>query len=472
MKGNIPRNGGGRSALAVILAFGAAFALEAQELPAARTKADAAPVRLTVEQAVETALNGNIQLKSQAVDLRMKKRDASYAWNVLLPSIQATGTLARSNMDKVNVTTYELVGGSYIVPSSMEITLDEKDRWRAMAGLSATLNLNLALFDGLKATRQGYEAGKISWEQARQQTEQNVKKAFYGILVQEEALKLSRDKLAISEERLRQTETNYKSGLVPELSFLQAKLAVETQKPSIEESELNLDQQKAMFGFFIGLDPGTEIILDGEIEPEIQAFDAENLLRDHLADRLDLAALRKNIELLKTQYRATQLQLYTPNLTLSQSFSPALSAIDADWLDRDNWTDSSGAFSATLSFNLTNALPFSQAGQGLAKTKDSIAKLELTWKQAADNAEIEIRNLVRKLEKSRNSIAAMELNVSIADKAYRLSEQAYRAGTAEYLSLKDAENTLMQARLGVLSEKFTYLSTRLDLETALNAKLN
>ena len=195
-------------------------------------------------------------------------------------------------------------------------------------------------------------------------------------------------------------------------------------------------------------------------------------MKTHLADRLDLQALRKNAELLKTQVRATKFQLYTPSLSLSQSFSPALSAIDADWLNGDNWTDSSGGFSATLAFNLTNALPFSSQGQNLRDLKDSVAKLDLTWKQAADNAELEIRNLVRKLDKSSASIEAMNLNVKIAQKAYSLSEQGYRAGTVEWLDLKDAENTLMQAQLGLLSEEFTYLSTRLDLETAINAKLD
>ncbi len=455
----------GRAALVAWLAsaFFAITPLNAEE--AVRT--------LTVDDAVSLAMENNIQLQSQAIDLRMKKRDADFAWNAFVPSVQATGTLFRSNMDEVSGSV------TYFNPMTMSLDsvsytqeLEEKDRWRAMAGLSATLNLNAALFDGLKATRQGYESGLISWEQARQQTELNVKKAFYGILVQEEALKLAKDKLATSEERLRQTQTNFRNGLVPELAYLQTQLGVETQKPAIQESELGLAQSKAMFTFLIGLPVGTAVELSGSIDPKLDAYDADALVRDHLADRLDLAALRKGTELMKTQLRATKLQMYTPSLSLSQSFSPALSAIDADWLDGDNWTDSSGGFSATLAFNLTNALPFSSQGQNLQDLKDNVAKMDLTWKQAADNAELEIRNLVRKLDKSRSSIQAMELNVKIAEKAYGLSEQGYRAGTIEWLDLKDAENTLMQARLGVLSEKFTYLSTRLDLETATNTKLN
>ena len=108
----------------------------------------------------------------------------------------------------------------------------------------------------------------------------------------------------------------------------------------------------------------------------------------------------------------------------------------------------------------------------MADTKDSLAQLELTMQQAAYNAELEIRNLVRKLDKCKASITAMELNTAMAKKAYALSEQGYRAGTVEYLDLKDAENTLLQAELGVLMEKYNYLATLLDLEGALNTKLN
>ncbi|HKL85796.1 MAG TPA: TolC family protein, partial [Treponemataceae bacterium] len=217
---------------------------------------------------------------------------------------------------------------------------------------------------------------------------------------------------------------------------------------------------------------GTEIELIGEINPTISSFNADDLVKQHLGNRLDIALLGKNIDLMNTQLRATKLQLYTPSLSLNQSFAPSLSAIDDDWLEKDNWKDQSGAFSLTLAFNLTNLLPFSSMGQKLESTNETLRKLELSKQQALYSAELEIRNLVKKLEKSSTSITAMEFNVRIAEKAWRLTEQGYKAGTIEYLDLKDAENTLMQARLGVLSEKYTYISNLLDLETALNIELN
>lgn len=429
----------------------------------AMVSASSEPRKLTIEESVLLAMENNIQLTSTAIDVRMKKRDKDLAWNVFIPNVQATGTMARSNMSEMTVG---------VPPMSTTVQLEEKDRWSAMGNLSVGLNLNAALFDGLKATRQNYEAGKLSYEQARQQTEKNIRKAFYGILLQEGSLRIAKEKLVTSEERMKQTFTNFKNGILPELSYLQTQLAVEMQKPSIMEAELNIAQQRNMFAFLLGLPIGTEIKLEGEINPTVSSFNADELVKKHLGYRLDLALLEKNIELMNTQLRATKLQIYTPSLSMNQNFAPRLSAIDDSWFEKENWKDQSGAFSLTLAFNLTNLLPFSSMGQKLESTKETLEKLELSRQQALYNAELEIRNLVKKLEKSSTSITAMELNVRIAEKAWRLSEQGYKAGTIEYLDLKDAENTLMQARLGVLSEKFTYISNLLDLETALNTELN
>lgn len=423
---------------------------------------------VTVDEAVALAMENNIQLKSSAIDLRIKQRDAAYAWNSFIPSAQATGTLARTNMDEMTMTAYTPMG-----PTQVSVDLDEKDRWTAMGGMSVSLNLNLALFEGLKATRQNYESGKLTYAQARQETEVNVRKAFYGILMQGQSIALSRDKLANSEERVKQTQTNYKNGLVSELTLLQTQLACETQKPALREAENGFRQQKAMFAFLLGLPVGTELELSGTIAPDIARLDADALIAAHLGQSYDVAILRASREMLDTQLRAARLQRYTPSVALSQSWQPRLtSKIDSDWSNADNWQDSSGAFSVTLAFNLTNLLPFSQSGISIRETKDNAEKLDNATQMTLYTEELEIRNLVDKLEKSKASIATMEMSVNLAQKAYGLTEQGYRAGAIEYLDLKDAENALLSAKLGVLAEKFTYISTALDLEKVLNAKLD
>ncbi len=418
------------------------------------------PLSIHLDEAVRLAFQNNVQLSSMAIDLRMKKAEKDYAWNVFLPNVQATGTMARSNLKEVSTMVP-------FPPFTETIVLEEKDKWKVMGGLNISLNLNAALFEGLKATRQSYEAGLLSYEAARRDTEQNVKKAFYGLLLQEGSLAISKEKLASAQKRKTQMEANFKNGLVSELQYLQVQLALETQKPAIMEAELLLAQQKELFAFLLGLPLGTEIVLVGEIAPHIQEFNADELLAEYLGRSFELAQLDKNKELMETQLRATLLQTYTPTIVLSQTFNPALGKIDDDWFKKDNWADTSGAFSLTIAFNLTNLLPFSGMGQNIKKTRDTIEKLELAKKQALHMSEIDIRNIIQRLEKTKAAIEVMKLNEEIARKALRLSEEAYRAGLLEYLDLKDAETSLLQAELGVLSEKFNYSIGLLDLEKAI-----
>ena len=63
------------------------------------------------------------------------------------------------------------------------------------------------------------------------------------------------------------------------------------------------------------------------------------------------------------------------------------------------------------------------------------------------------------------------MNIKLAQKAYDMTVRAYNSGTQELLDVKDSENSLSQARLGLLNEKLNYISALLDLENAINVKL-
>ena len=52
-----------------------------------------------------------------------------------------------------------------------------------------------------------------------------------------------------------------------------------------------------------------------------------------------------------------------------------------------------------------------------------------------------------------------------------MSARSYRNGTMELLDLKDAESSLNQAKLGLVNQKFQYISALMDLENTLNVSL-
>ena len=176
------------------------------------------------------------------------------------------------------------------------------------------------------------------------------------------------------------------------------------------------------------------------------------------------------MELISHGIKATKLQNYTPALALSWGYQPIVMDITKNWFDGDNVMDQ-GALSVTLAWNLTNMLPFSSNITSLKETEKNLEKLELSVATILQNGEIEINSLVDNLKKCESSIKAMEYNVELAEKAYNMSFEAYRVGTTELLDLNEAASQLSQAKLGLMNEKYTYLTTLLDLEYAINTKL-
>lgn len=422
------------------------------------------PLTLTVEDAVSYAITNSKSLKSSEIDLEIKKRAKMYSWNVFLPSLSVSGTMSRSNeysdmMDSIK---------SAINPSHKPLEPAEINHWKAVGNVSAQLNFNLAMIQSMCASKANYEAGLISWEQTSKQTEMNIRKMFYALLLMEENLRIQNELLDSAEARWQQAEINYKNGLVPQLSALNAQVAYENKKPAILELTQSFKQQKDTFAFLLGIPYGREINLVGSIDTRFVKVDADELVQKYAEENLDVKALQKNIELLKISLNASRLSTFTPSLSVSYGFQPVVAQIDYDWVD--TYIDN-GSFSATVVIDVMKMMPFSANMQSIKDTKQNLAKAELGLSQLLQNTEIQIHTLVDKLNKSEASIKASQMNIKLAQKAYDMTVKAYNSGTQELLDVKDSENSLSQAKLGLLNEKLNYISALLDLENAINVKL-
>ena len=459
-----------RRSAALLLVLGAASAgfLFSQDTVSAETNI----ITLTVDQAVDYANQNSKTLKSSAIDLEMKKRANDYKWNQLLPSVNVSATMSRSNEytdptagigEMLNPLMQAM--GQQGFPASEET---EAKHWRAVGNVGISWNFSFALVDGLRLIRKQYEAGQITWDQTLRQNELQVRKLFYGLLLQQEGLALQQQSLENARLRAQQAQVNYRNGLIPELALLQAQVAYENQRPSILKQEQAMKQQLDLFGFLLGVPAGTEIVLEGEINPSFVDLDTDELISLYSQNHPDILSLQKNLEILNLNLSVQNMQAYTPSLSLSWGFQPVVADISSNWID--TYVDN-GAFSATLAWNLTNLLPFSANRQAAKDIKDNIRKLELSLETLVEKTELDIRTQVDALAQSQAAIEASAGNIQLAQRSYDMTLVAYRNGTVELLDVREAENQLNQAKLGLANEKFNYLSGLLDLEYTLNTKI-
>lgn len=477
--------------LAVLIAFASCGFAFAQESDSNKNE----KLILTVDDAVNYALKNNQSLKSAAIDLEIKKRANSNSWNTFLPSASLSGTLARSNdIDTIkssiessaafptflgaakngedlktsaayasNIDSSKLIDDMY---GSEETAL-----WHPVGSLSFSWAFNAAMLKSISATKKQYEAGLISWEQSVRETEVNIKKMFYGILLAQENLKIQKESMRNAEARWHQAEINYRNGTVPRLSVLNSQVTYENMKPTILSAENSLKQTKETFGFLLGLPYGTKIDLTGTIETSYVDVNADELFKKYVEQNNEIKSLKKNIELIKTGIDATYLSTFTPSLAVSFGLQPTVSNITKNWFDKDNYSEG-GNLTITLAYsNLFDMLPWSSNMQKLKDSKQQLAQAEIGLEQLYQNAEIEVHKLCDNLTVSRANIEAMRNNVTLAQEAYDSTLKAYNNGTQELLAVRDSESSLNQARLGLMNENYNYISAVLDLETKLNITL-
>lgn len=420
--------------------------------------------KIPADEAVKMAIESNLSLESARISLDTKKRKNELKWNEFIPTISANGSLVRDN-EAATVTTFGITNAPpYIAPLTIE-----SPQWHVAGGLSASITIVTALFEGFKNYRLDYEAGVLSYEAAKAQMERDLRKAYNNILLAEENLRLQREKYAAAQRQETQAQANYRAGLAPELQYLQARVAKENMKPQIDDAENSVRLIKANFAFTIGLPFDTEI----ELEPLDAVFtpvalDVAQLITDASRNKPDILTLRQNILVAQSGRKAQGLQARTPYLNLQWNAQRAFirDPWKDDWGVSDSW-NKSGSLTVTLGMTLNGFVPWFKESQALKDMDNQIATLNVNLAQMIRGAEIEVYNTCLTLEKTKTSIDAMRQNVELAEQSYRSTETAYRNGLQTLLEVQTAANQLQEAQLGVTSQIITYRNGLIDLEYSL-----
>jgi outer membrane protein TolC len=440
--------------------------------PGAEEAESAEKRRLDVKEAVDLALKNNLSLQAGAIALDTKKRKSDLVWNQFLPDLAARGTLARQNEATSQNVPSGLDMSNPMSPGFTYSTL-ELPQWHVQGNLSASLTLSLALFSGIRAIREDYQTGLLTYEKARVQTERDVRKAYNSMLLLIENIALLRESYAAAERQVAMAEANYRAGLAPELTLLQARVARDNLRPNIDQAENGFKLAQANFAMTLGLPYETQFdLVPVAEETNFIPLDLAELIYKAARNRPDIRELQQQLATLERSRRAQAMQAHTPYLNfswnLNPTFSPTLDPFKETWFEKDNWSDG-GTFSITLGIGLNGLFPFTKEGQALKDVDNQIKTVANGISQMIRGTELEIYNTLLSLEQVQSTVEAQIQTVNMAEQSYRLTEEAYRAGLQDLLQVQNAELELRRARLAVVQQQFSYLNSLVDLEYAVGA---
>ena len=442
------------------------------EQPRTGSQQTESPRRLSAAAAVDMAIKNNLNLETARLGLDIKKRKSDTVWNQFLPTVGITGTLARTNKASSasgTIPSYPLNLHDGTIPPNIygvtpySVTLPQ---WNVSGAFSATFDFSFALFEGMRSVKLDYEAGLISMEKAKLQMEQGVRKMYNSILLLEANTALLGESYNNTQRQAAIAEANYKAGLAPRLTWLQAQVAVENIKPAVNDLENTLNNLKGNFALLLGLSFDTPFELEPVSTESLSIpLDVANLISRAASGKPDIKELQANIMTLHSQRKALATQQYTPFLRLGWSLNPTFikDPFQDTWFNSDNWMER-GNFYLTLGMSFNAFFPFTKEGQQRKDMEASIQIQNIRLAQAIRETELEIFTKINSLEKIRTTKEAQQATTDLAEQSYRLTEEAYRAGLQDFQAVQNAALALDQAKLQLLREQFNYLNDLIDLE--------
>jgi outer membrane protein TolC len=338
-------------------------------------------------------------------------------------------------------------------------------QWHVAGSIQASLSISIAMFENMKRLRLDYEGGLISYEKAKSQLERDVRKAYHNMLLVQENIALLRGSFQNVERQVQMAQANFNAGLAPELTLLQARVALGNMLPLIDQAENGLKLTMAQFAMYLGLSYDTPFELIPVNEENIFiSLDVKEMISKAASGKPDIHELRHTILMLQSARKA-QFNSLLPALTLSWNTQPVFirDPWKDSWGEKDNW-QKSGGLTISLGLRLHSLIPFSADYQGIKNLDDQINTANIGLSQMIQGTEIEIYNTVLSLEKTRLSAEAQTQTVDLAERSYRLTEQAYQAGLQDLFQVQSAEQSLRQARVQMLEQQFNYLNGLIDLE--------
>ncbi len=387
---------------------------------------------ITIDDAVSLALENNISIKQQKINLDLLQKRNSYSWNSVSPSASVSGNV------------------------SPGLEKDSASSWSVSANLS--LSLTPSLYTSIQSARLNYENGLISFDNAKRTIELNVRKIFYNLIYTKDSIALQDRNLETAKQRYNSTKERFNKGQVSELDLLTAQLNYESLKPSIESANITYENSIESFKQMLGISPSTEIKLDGNLDKfkEIKADD----IKYNLEDLPSIKSLKIDIENAKNSLLATRFSAWGPSISASYTFGVSGN-------NKSDEARKTNSLSLGFRIPLDGYLPWSSGALSIESQKANLETLELKYKDTVASTELSINTKIKQIKQAQSQLKLLNDNVTLAQKTYNMTLTAYNHGSKDLLTLLNASDNLLKAKINEQAQINTLISAILDLENTL-----
>jgi len=413
---------------------------------------------LTVEEAVATSLQNNYDILLSKNDSLVAALDYAYANAAFLPSLNASGTYLLNNNNQQQI----LADGTKKERSDIKSN-----------NLSASLNLNWTIFDGMKmfiTKKRLNQLVSLSELQIKNQvvnTVSDVMKLYYSIVSQQQTLKAIEEQMQLSEEQLKIAQYKFDIGTGAKPDVLQAQIDLNAQKSAYLTQQTAILKSKEQLNRLIAVPLENEfivqdtIIIDttlalGAFQSGFETTNPSLLLAQKNVDIAQLALQERKAERFPTvSFNSAYNFSRSDNKAVINPFQP---------LFNQNRGLNHG-FTATVPIcKLINTKRL------IRSAELDIAYQQLIYKNNLSQVSTSIVNAYKDYDLSKRTLQLEQSNMVLVHENMYIAQERYRLGISTFIelrqaqaSLADATNRLIQARYNTKVAEIELMRLRGDL---------
>lgn len=430
-----------RRSLLILGCFLIPFLLQAQD-----------SVHVNLQQAIEIALNENPTIKIANRNIESKKYSKDEQIAALFPTVAASGSYQRTV--KKQKMTMEMGGN----PMTIEVGTSNN----YSAGINFSLPLVAApTWYNLKLSQLDVEAAMESARSSRISLVNEVKKAYYGMLLAKDSYRV----LLVNYENVQYTaeniNTKYEQGLASDFDKLRADVQVKNQKPQLTAAENTVQLATMMLKVLIGVDVNEPIIFDGQLsdfEDEMLNYQVPEAQNVSLANNSDLQQLDLSKNSLDMSVKLIKASA-CPTLAFSGNAQYMTMANDFDFANY-NWFPYA-VVGLSLNVPITSWIGTSYK---IKETRLAIDNLEEQRKYVENNLRVSVNNNLSNIRNALEDVTSNKETMMQAQRAYEIVQKQFEVGLATWLDLNSAELALTQSQLLYHQSIYNFLTSKTELE--------
>lgn len=395
--------------------------------------------RITLQEAINLALENNYQLKQAENNLDLADKRITSEYADFLPSVNSSAS-------------YRKTTGQQFVQDILAF-----DNVTSQ-GASGSISAGITIFDGFNniLTLRQSETDRTSFEERVQWARENVifntASAYLTVLVNKELLQIAEDNLATSEKQLEQTQAQVEVGSRPAVDLYNQESTVASNELTVIQRENQLRLSRVQLIRQLQIDPmGNYEFVVPEIDAQTGAIDPTSLdlselVTEALMNRSDIKSEESDIISQEIQLKLAK-GTFLPSISANGSISSRWS--DPYFLPNASFSDQFFDQQVNKGYGFSISFPLFQNWNRVYQVQSAQVQLK--------NAQLSLENsklgVIQEVTQAYNDFTAYTKQIESAEKALFASEKAletqqerYNVGASTFIELSEAQSNYVSAQ--------------------------